>query len=283
MSLYKDPATTLLSLLEKENNLVLEASDYDFSTPTPATPPEGSEASYNTTLTVTNNNPAAPYIGSVDIFYNRLNLADLALLADIYVHAENTTTTHGLLPSLNRRYGLNLKEEDIVNLDTIDLGNYREALLKATPSSLGWVGELKIGVVEGDLLLDDYLSQPQLGGLNYPTEDLDKPFAYFYSYWRDFSDHHETLNRVKNGDPIGLEIVSVLNDVTDDVWVATGVADYSLEGSVISYAGSTEGYIGSNQDYDGVIVVELDSTKCTALSGSLLLHHSADPYATLGF
>lgn len=282
MSLYKDPATTLLSLIEKENNLVLEASDYDFSVPQPATPPEGSEASYNTTLTISNNNPAAPYIGSVDIYYNRLNFADLALLADIYVHVEDVTTTHGLLPSLNRRYGLNLTTDDVEDIATVDRGNYREATLRAKTTSLGWIGELDIGVVEGDLLLEDYLIQPLLGGLEYPGDDITRPFAHFYSFWRDFSDYHTQLSQVSAGDPISLEIVSMMNDVTDDIWVGTGTADYSLEGAVITYSGPAENYTGANQDYKAVVVITLDETKCTALSGSLILHHTDDPYATLG-
>lgn len=282
MSLYREARSTILSLVEEENNIVLNPSDYDYSVPTQATPPEGSDASYNTALTISSNNPAAPYIGEVEVYYNRLNLADLARLADIYVHAPDVTSTHAILPSLNRRYGLNLATEDVVNLPSVQLSGYRMVTLRATPESLGWIGELEIGVVEGDLLLETHLTERTLGGLNYPTDDITRPFAHFYSYWRSFSDHYEYLKEVVVGDPIGLDIVSIMNDVTGDPWVGSGVLEFSLEGAEITFAGPSDQYLGANTDYDRVVVIALDAVKCTGMSGSLILHHTEDPYATLG-
>lgn len=282
MSLYKDPRSTILHLLEVENNITLDSSDYDFSAPTPSSPPDGSDASYNTALTISNNNPAAPYIGEVEVYYNRLNLADLKVLADIYVHSPDINTTHEILPSLNRRYGLNLTVDDVEDLPTDPYDGYRIAHLKAKSDSIGWIGEIDIGVVEGDLILEDHLTEVVLGGLNYPTEDLTRTFAHFYSYWRNFSDHHEFLRDVKRGDEIGLDIISILNDVTGDPWVGSGTSEFSLDDAEIVFSGSTSDYPSSNDDYDYLVVIALDPEKCTGMSGSLILHHTEDPYATLG-
>lgn len=281
MSLYKDPATTLLGILERENNIVLDRADYDFSIPVPATPAPDSEAVFNTQITITANNPSAPYAGSIDIYYNRLDLADLDRMVELTIRSPDTATSHDVLPSLNRRFGLNLNPEDVVLNDTTPDAGFSVVHLIATPESLGWIGSTDVAVAEGDLDLETHLTTTTLGGLEYPTDDLSRPFAQFYSYWRDFSDHHDYLKTLAPGDPVGLELTSVLNDVTDELWVASGVAEYSLSQAAITYAGPTQNSAIANVDYDTVVVVELHPTDCTACSGSLVIHSSApvDPFA----
>lgn len=283
MSLYKDPRLTLLGLVESENNIQLDPADYDFENPIPATPPEGSTASYNTKVTLKANNPAAPYVGSVDIFYNRLDVADLEVLADIYVQTPSLNNTHDVIDSLNRRYGLNFETTDLVNHPTVDHGTYKTVTLEAEPTSLGWIGTLDISATEGDLVLEEHVLNTALGGLNYPTESTDRTFAHFYSYWRDFSDHHDTLKTLNAGDAIGLELVTILDAVTGDPWQGSGISDYSLGNAEIVYAGPTDGYPNTNDDYEMVMIVRLDPTQCLALDGDLVIHHGPDALATLGF
>jgi len=282
MSLYKDPRSTLLSLVEKENGLTLNPADYDFTNPVAAEPPEGSTASYNTRVTLAANNPAAPYVGSVEIYYNRLDIADLGRLADIYLQSPNITTTHGAIDSLNRRFGLNFRPEDLIDRPAVVNGEYNTLILEATVESLGWFGALNINVTEGDLLLENYVLEPMLGGLNYPTESVDRPFAHFYSYWRDFSDDHTVLKLIQTGDPVGLDLLSILTNVTGDEWVGGGPSPYSLKDAVIVYSGSTQGYLNTNLDYPMVLIIRLDPIQCTAIDGDLVLHHSDDIYASLG-
>lgn len=281
MSLYKDPATTLLGIIERENNITLSPEDYDFSVPVPAIPPEESDASFNTQITITANNPAAPYAGSIDIYYNRLDLADLGRMVTMAIRSPDTATTHDVIPSLNRRFGLNLNPEDLVLSDTVPMTGYSTADLVATPESLGWVGSTSVSVAEGDLDLETYLATTVLGGLEYPTDDTSRPFAQFYSYWRDFSAHHDYLTTLATGDPVGLELTSVLNDVTEDIWVAAGVGEYSLSQAVITYSGPTSENGLANPDYDHIVVVSLDPIDCTAMSGELVIHSRLpdDPYA----
>jgi hypothetical protein len=269
--------------VEAENNIQLDPSDYDFENPLPASPPEGSTASYNSKITLTANNPAAPYVGSVDIYYNRLDIADLDVLADIYVQAPTLNTTHDVIDSLNRRYGLNFAPSDLVDHPVVDNTTYKTVTLEATPGSLGWIGQLDINATEGDLVLEEHVLTTTLGGLNYPTESTDRVFAHFYSFWQDFTDHHETLKTIQTGDPIGLELVTVLDDVTGDPWLGSGPSDYSLKDAQIVFSGSTYDYPNTNDDYPMVIVVRLDPTQCLALDGDLVIHHGPDPHATLGY
>lgn len=282
MSFYKDPSQTLLKLIGDYNNLTLAADDYDFSAPTPASPPAGSDATYNTAITLSSNKPAAPYIGEVEIFYNRLSLADLDTLANIYIYADQASTTYDIIEPLNTRYGLSLSQDDLEDLPVEDNGNYVIATLRAKSTSLGWLDEVQIPVALGDLLLENHLTQTTLEGLKYPTEDTSRPYAYFYSYWRDFSDYYEQLEAYTTEDVIDVSIVSIMNDVTGDVWVGTGTAEFSLELATIIYNGPVVSYPASNQRFDNVMVIALNAEKCTGLSGDLIIHYAKDPYQVLG-
>jgi hypothetical protein len=284
MALYKDPVTTLLEVIEKENNVTLDPADYDFSIPEPATPPAESSAVYNTKIIISANNVAAPFAGDIDIFYNRLNLSDLDSMVAMYIRSPELATTHDILPSLNRRFGLNLTPADIILENTAEFEGYRIAHLKAEDTSIGWIGGIDVSVVEGDVLLEDHLLDRALGGLYYPTEYPTKPFAQFYSYWRDFSDHYNFLATVVVGDPIGMEIASAMGDVTGDPWQTTGQNEYSLGNAEIIYAGLTADTGLANDDYDRVIIIRLDLDTCTGMTGDLVIHFSEpeDPLAIPG-
>lgn len=284
MALYRDPKTVLLEIIERDNDIVLSPEDYDFSDPVPVTPPAESDAVYNTRIIVTANNVAAPYQGEIDFYYNRLDLGDLAKMVDLSIRSPMMESTHDLIPSLNRRFGLSLSTHDIVLEPTVDMGGYRRATLRAEPTSLGWIGEVDLNVMEGDLNLEDHLVNVALGGLHYPTEYPTKTFASFYSYWRDFSDHFDYLKTLKAGDPITLELVAVMNDVTEDVWVGAGQSDFSLAYSEITYAGPTSENGLANDDYDFVIIIKLDLDACESMTGELIIHFSEpeDPHAYVG-
>lgn len=284
MSLYLAPKQVLLSIIERDNGITLNEEDYDFSDPIPATPPDGSTATYNSQITVTANNVAAAYQGDIEFYYNRLRFEDLANMVPLSIRSPDMATTHDILPSLNRRFGLNLTPGDIIDRPTVDEGGYRSAVLEANPTSLGWIGSAVVTIQEGDLLIEDFLTTTALGGLDYPTEYPTKTFAVMYSYWRDFSEHHEYLFTVDEGDTLGLEMTSVLNDVTEDPWQATGLGEFSLSNAVVSYAGPTASYSDANPDFTNVIVIDLSLDDCEGMTGSLVIHFSEpeDPNAYVG-
>ncbi len=208
-------------------------------------------------------NRSYPSTNTEDMSYNELR-----------VHTPKNDTTHDVIDSLNRRFGLNLKQEDIVLKDSVDLGEYKLAKLEATDASLGWIGNVDVLALIGDLKIEEHLVNVSLGGLNYPTNNLQVTFAQFYSYWRDFSEHHDYLKDLSAGDPITLELVSVLSTITGDSWVASGVAPMSLEGATITFNGPAIEYGNVNLAYERVMVIDLDPTNTTELTGSLIMHYS---------
>ncbi len=284
MALYRDPKTVLLETIEQRNNITLDPVDYDFSEPVPVSPPPGSSAVYNTAITVTANNVAAPYQGDYDFYYNRLDFAELESMVDFYIRSPGVATSHDVIDPLNRRFGLSLTTDDIELLDTVDMGGYYEVLIKAKTTSIGWIGEATLRLSEGGLDLGDFIFNTELGGLQYPTPYPSKTFAVMYSYWRDFSAHTETLKSYATEGGLDQVMVNILQDVTGDPWQLTGQADYSLSNAVISFAGVTDDISTVNNDYDYAIIIDLNIDDCLEMTGQLILHFNEpeDPNALDG-
>lgn len=279
-SLYPDPREVLLNVVAEENNIVLYPEDYDFLNPTPATPPQGSSAVYNTKVTIKANNIAAAYQEQVDIYYNRLKLEDLATLVSLSLKAPaDVDTSHKLIPALNARFGLNLKEEDLDLTQAEDQGDFKTIVLTAAAGSIGWIGTTTVSVAEGEVNLETYLTVTALPGLKYPTEYPTRPFAQFYSYWRDFTAHFNQMQTLQVGQPVPAALATVLSDITGDAWVASGPSAFSLGGATITYAGLTEGQGAFNSvDYKYAVKVLIDHTTATGIAGELILHYN-DPAA----
>ncbi|MNU58042.1 hypothetical protein D3C71_471700 [compost metagenome] len=276
-SLYPAPREVLLNVVAEENNIVLYPEDYDFLNPTPATPPQGSSAQYNTKVTIEANNIAAAYQESVDIFYNRLKLEDLATLVSLSLKAPaDVDTSHKLIPSLNSRFGLNLLEEDLELTLAVSQGDFKTIDLVAAAGSIGWIGTATATVAEGEIDLETYLTVTALPGLKYPTEYPTRPFAQFYSYWRDFTTYHPQIYDLQAGDPITATISDMLTTVTGDTWLTSGPGTFSLGGAVITYAGLTAGQGIFNTDYKYGIVIRLDHTTASGIAGDLIIHFN-DP------
>lgn len=279
MSLYKDPVTTLLGVIAQNNGIQLSPEDYDFSAP--EVNDTGVNPNQNTHVTISANNNVAPYQGSIQIFYNRLDLGDLPKLVNLTLQAPEFTNSHDILPYLNDRFGLNLEPGDVMLVEAVDMETYKTVTLTAQPTSLGWIGTVNLSVRQGDIPLENYLVNTALPGFQYPTPYATLPFAQFYSYWRDFSEHVEYLKTLEAGQAIPPELATILTSVTGDTWTHTGYSQYSLGGATLKYAGSTADNGLFNDNYDYGIIVGLNHNDAHGISGDLIIHFSdpVDPFA----
>ena len=276
-SLYPDPRETLLSVVGTSNSIVLDKEDYDFVNPTPASPPQGSSAVYNTRVTIQANNIAAAYQETVDILYNRLKLEDLATLVALSLKAPaDVDTSYKLIPSLNSRFGLNLTEEDLELTQAVVNEDFKTITLTAAAGSIGWIGTTDVSVTEGEVNLETYLTTTALPGMKYPTEYPTVPFAQFYSYWRDFTAYFTQLQSLQAGQSLTAPISAMLKAITGDDWKTSGPSAFSLGGAAITYAGLTEGQAIFNPKYKYGVIIRLDHTTASGIAGDLILHYN-DP------
>lgn len=274
MALYKRPLDEILGAIKTLNNVELIAGEYTFGTPT-AVAPDASGT--NTSLLVTALNPLSPYDGSTTIRYKRLNLADLLILISVNIKAYDIHTMADFVAVLNKRHGIGFEEGDIVDgpLNLVDGAG--DVTIVAEANSMGWIGEVTFHVTLGAQPLSDVITVTQLPGLNYPSPQITKPYASVgYSYWRNMSPYYEDLINVIVGTAdLGI-IKDALVAASGDAWQLVGASRFSLDGANVSYAGPTSGEPLSNQDYDHVIIVDLDDAMSLGWSGQLVLHFN-DP------
>jgi hypothetical protein len=274
MALYKRPLDEILGAIKTLNNVELVEGEYTFGTPTPVAP---DASGTNTSLLVTALNPLSPYDGSTTIRYKRLDLADLPILISPNIKAYDIQTTDDFVALLNKRHGIGFEANDIVSNALTLVDGAGDVILVAEPDSIGWIGEVTFHVTLGAQPLEDVITVTQLPGLNYPSPQITKPYASVgYSYWRDMSPYYDTLINVVVGTAdLGI-IKDALVAASGDAWQLVGASRFSLDGATISYAGPTSGEPVSNQDYDHVIIVDLDDTMSLGWSGQLVLHFN-DP------
>lgn len=280
MSLYKDPVTTLLNVVGSSNGgLVLNREDYDFINP--RVNDTGLHPSHNSHVNITANNAVAPYQGEVEIFYNRLDLADLGRLVTLTLKAPSVTTSHDLLPFLNARFGTNIETTDVVLVAAEDHVDYKTVQLTAETNSLGWIGTVLVNVAQGDIPLANYLTVTALPGLDYPTPYATLPFAQMYSYWRNFSEHVNYLKTLTAGQAIPQELATIMTGITGDTWYFTGYHEFSLQGAQILFAGKASDNGLCNPNYDYALQVRLNHDNAFGITGDLIIHFSdpVDPFA----
>jgi len=271
MALYRRPLDEILLSVAALNGVVLIEEEYTFGPPVSVIP---DATLTNTSITVTAASPLSPYDGSVPLRYTRLDLADLLILVPVELHAIDIVDTLGVVDRLNTMYGIGFLPGDIVSMPvTLDAGKGAVTLM-ADPLSLGWQGQVTFNLLPGARPLTKYVTHTALGGLNYPTPNIDRPYASMYSYWRDFTPYR-TLMETVTKDSTGLSVLfDILKSATGDPWTQVGAARFSLDGAVISYIGPTVGAPVSNTAYDKVIIVDLLPLNSLGWSGSLIMHYN---------
>lgn len=273
MSLYTRPLTAILARLNSANGLALVENQYTYSAPSPSTAGGGTT---NTKLTITAIVPDSPYQGPVDIYYQRLSLADLVGWLPSVIRCNALTTTLDFIHYLNSTFGLNFEDTDVVNAPLSGLTDGAGAVtLQAQTNSMGWIGSGTFQIVKGNYKLEDFVTVTAFPGLMYPVRDETRPFAETYSYWRDFTDYHDQLVGLTTESTDLTAVASALTGVTGSSWVTAGTGRYSLEGATVVYNGATTS--DYNQSFLSVIKVQLDTTKNQGYAGNLIMHYGRDP------
>lgn len=139
----------------------------EFGLPTAA--PGGSPAR-NTQVTVSAAADSG-YSGSVDVLYNRVDMALIPGTNPTVFPAGNATNVSDLIPEINARYHINLGATDYVDAALPPFtGEPNEDLqfqVTASSDSLVWFGNLILIVTANDIPLNTVITTTTLNGLNY--------------------------------------------------------------------------------------------------------------------
>lgn len=135
----------LISLINEANinEHTLTKNEIALSNPIP-----DSSTTANTKINVLSI-PGSGYIGDVDVFYNRIDLAELgtnlSLLSEIQFSLDNIVSEL----SLSRVADLDLSDIENITIPSMIVGDINNVTLTAKQNSLGWIGENNVSLLYG--------------------------------------------------------------------------------------------------------------------------------------
>lgn len=230
-------------------------------------------------------NDGKPYSGQTRVFYDRLDFAQVMAHTPLNTYAKlrafRPTTIHELIPALNDYYGLNLTAADIVDGPLTLVNGTGQVVIQANPRSIGWRGEFTVTVAPGDAKLEQWLTDTDLSGIEYPSGQSTKGQAEVYSYRYDASSHWQALRDVEvpaDGMLVPQAICDILVEVTGDDW-NFNAGDYSLVGAMIKYNGANSSDKQTNPAFMSIMEIELGDA-CTNFAGKLHIHYNTDSNIT---
>lgn len=296
--LNKSSDKLVLDLINEKNPQAnLELTKIIFGTPVANTDPD---ATHNTVLDVKARKNSG-YIGDQMVDYNRLDGRTLFRNVTAYLDVKLPKSTTDLLAQLNRQYGLGITEDDIVpaviadntnpplqNPDDPDPVPVAHTITFAD-DSLAFIGAIDVKIGPKPQVgerLSLVIPQTELDGLKYPDTPADgKGQGYIYSYGVDCTPIATFLKAQATGVMSNDTAFSTeFNKVVPELWVADdALKDYNLKGADVIYNGSTtddgtadhKPVAGANTDYNSVMLLQLDDTKCSNFTGVMFLHYNA--------
>lgn len=234
--------------------------------------------------------PGSPYKGNKQVVYDRLNLANLAGLKGFSVLAYQIADVHGLIPAILNYTGLHFSTADLNNVPLVDNGDGNlKAVLTAHPDSIAWIGSVELIVKPGGVPLDNAVVEPNLPGLNYPTDNDQDTFGAVYLYGYDFTTYFDDIAMMgagvlSSGDADKLVTALKATDISSGaaLWTnADGVTSWNLKGATVVSNGLNSSSLPTNQAYKYVMALTL-AAGVTTPAGTMYLHYNDpfDPSAT---
>jgi len=270
----------LIKEINLENGLDLSVDDIVFGPPQVPTKDEDvAKANGHNSMVRLQALATASAIGYTTVYYDRIDFADLFTPPDgnsplrVPARLDSVFTTHQVLELINQFYGLRLRPSDVEDA-TINRSNW-QVLLKATPTSLGWIGEQTVQLVPGDASLPANFVPKTVTAYQYPQSNTRVGQGAIYSYpWR-FDDYADVLKA--GGLSLTTErLATILKAVTKDEWlVYRNPVNFNLKEATVVYNGPNTVDMPTNPSVDNVVVIEL-SLYCLNLGGRLYLHYN-DP------
>ncbi|EKD22663.1 MAG: hypothetical protein ACD_84C00018G0004 [uncultured bacterium] len=130
------PHDKLLELLNNDNPRQIK---FDRTNVTFSNPIENIGEGYNTRINV-DSVPGGGFLGNVDVFYHRINLADLG--NDIWLFSDMPFTEDMIISMLNtsRNAFLLASDLDAMAVPIMAVGDIRSIVFTTQPNSVNWIG-----------------------------------------------------------------------------------------------------------------------------------------------
>jgi len=280
MPLLATAEEIILAEINLENSLALKAPDVVFGVPAiPTSAEDVAKANGHNAMVRVQALPTASAIGYTTVFYDRVDFNDVFTGLDgiqplrIPARLDSVFVVHDIVPLINQYYGLSLRTSDIVaaNIDRTEW----TVPLKATDTSLGWIGEIVVQLLPGDALLASNFEPTTVSPYAYPYFNTKVGQAAVYSFpWR--FDNFAAEFKAAGTTITTARLAAILKTVTGDAWTTyRSPIDFNLKEAIVSYNGKNSAAFPTNPSVDNVLIIDL-SLYCLNLGGKLYLHYN-DP------
>lgn len=270
----------LVKEINLENGLDLGVEDVEFGVPRiPTTDDEVAAANGHNAMVRIQALATANALGATTVYYDRVDFAEMFTDPDgisplrVPARYDAVFTAHDIVKLINQYYGLSLQASDVEDT-VINRANW-QFLLKATETSLGWIGEQTVQLLPGDALIPSNFDKQVVEAYSYPFFNIRVGQGAIYSYpWR-FDNFAAELKA--GGMNLTMErLAQILKTVTGDAWIVyRNPIAFNLKECAVVYNGVNNATLPTNPSVDNVVVIEL-SLYCLNLGGRLYLHYN-DP------
>lgn len=163
----KQPDQIAIDLINHDNRANLTTSIVYLGVPTANANP----AIERDTQMVVTARPGLNIVGSVTVYYNRVDLKDFVGSKSLAIEVGTATRLKDLIPKINDLLGINLTSADYLDVALpAYVGTFNESYdiaLVASPTSWVYKGSLTFNVRSNDIDLRDVVTATTLNGLYY--------------------------------------------------------------------------------------------------------------------
>jgi hypothetical protein len=218
------------------------------------------------------------YKGNVTIEYDRIDFAVLFRNVIPVVVTNPVAKLSDLLPFLNKKYGLSLTADDIVDQSVADLGESWTLPIQVKPGNLAWQTDFNLRFAKFFPNLKDVVTDVDLTAIVAPFAVGAKPRAEYVAYGYDYTEIVDTFtkewttNRLLTQDDVDLlngvvplKFAYVTGDQAQAGQIALSGA--RLAGSVAITPGDRY-----DQGYTRAFLITLATT--SNYTGQLILHYT---------
>lgn len=217
------------------------------------------------------------YRGTQTVTYNRYVLEQFFANITAVAFGGPVTKLSEALPALNAKYQVDLRAEDIIDVDVSELGEDWTVDVVARPGNVMWRGKFRFRYAKTVPLLSAAIVEPVLNVITAPFTNGTKPRAEYVAYGYDFSEAEVMFDAIGLGTNVTADQIETLN-VIANLNFSIEAPGVNLPAGAVSLAGArwtarkvvTETSVYSPY-YRKVMVLTLADT--SNFAGDLYLHY----------
>lgn len=222
--------------------------------------------------------PGSGFQDPVVVKYDRISMEALFRGIEVSVVPANQLILSDYLPVINSNYGLSLTKDDIID------GRIPDGLtppfkigMKIKEGNPAFYGTIEVYVQDKSKSIKDMVDGIKLPGIRLPTNNGNTIQGPLYFYGEDFSELGKRFIMYLKDDVVDDRFVALIDLYDNNIWVRKHKpSEFNLMNAKVAYNGVLKAgnEYSNRKDFTNVLVIMLDETLCTNVSGYLVFHYN---------